>query len=657
MYASLGQCNDLSVLSLDELLDLDVVSVTKMPGKVADTPAAISIITGEDLRRNGVRTLPEALRLVPGMHVYQIDANKWAISARGFSSRFSNKMLVMIDGRTVYSTLFSGVFWDVQDLLIEDIDRIEVIRGPGGTLWGANAVNGIINILTKDSADTQGTLLSLRGQTGPDGEVAARYGGWLNDKTSWRVYGKFFDRANFDNVAGGEGHDEWHQARVGVRMDMRASATEKLTLQGDIYGGKSGEAVRYEKPTASELVFTSVDAPVSGGNVLARWNTLLANRSEVTLQAYYDRIERNEFYIDETLDTFDLDFQHQLPFSDTLEILYGLSYRYTKSQAETKETIPGFFSYAMHPMSREDDLVAAFVQGKYSFAGGRGEITLGSKLEYNETTEFEWQPSVRGLWRINTDHNLWAAVSRSVRTPSRLELDAEIRGGLMRPPVNGLKPFIHFSGNPDLRAEKITSYEAGYRGRLSEDSFLDISLYYNKYTHLISALFNGRPYPQFTSEGALLVVPILVANAGEQEIYGAELSCNWSLASWWRLTGGYSWLRQVSSSPGKVLVGRQGFGEDQNARHLVSLVSYMDLPHDVELNTSLYYAGSLDGLGISSHTSLDLGVIWHPDDMLSFAAGVKNVFDDGHQEFTNTLDDVMASAIPRVFYTKLTMSF
>ena len=653
---------DLGVLSLDDLLDLEVVSVAKVPGKVTSTPAAITVITGEDLRRSGVRTIPEALRMVPGMHVYRIDANKWAVSARGFASRFANKMLVMIDGRTVYSTLFSGVFWDVQDVMIEDIDRIEVVRGPGGTLWGANAVNGVINIITKDSADTQGGLVALRAQTGPDGEVSARYGGWLNDKTSYRVYGKFFDRESFDNPSGGDASDEWHQGRGGFRMDMNASATNKVTLQGDIYDGKSGESVKYIIPSPPYVNFSSTDAPVSGGNLLARWNRIFSKSSEISLQAYYDHVKRDEFFVDETLDTVDIDFQHRLDVVDSLEVLYGLGYRYTRGDTTGKETIPGIYSYAMNPQVRGDDLFSGFLQGRLKFGDNRGEVTLGTKVEHNDVTGFEWQPSGRILWSIDSKNSLWAAISRSVRTPSRLERDAQVNVGTLAPPQNGLMTFVRLMGNDNLDSETVYSYEGGYRSRMSEDLFVDISLYYNKYNDLITGVPLGTPYPEFSSSGVHLVLPVLVAGARDAETYGAELSCSWSVADWWRLTGGYTWFHQNDLAAGTSLEARQGFSEEQNAGQLFSLVSYMDLPHNFEVNTALYVVGALDGLTldgvqISSHARFDLNVSWHPTEKLTFAAGVNDLFADSHQEFDDTMDGILASEIPRVFYTKLTMTF
>jgi iron complex outermembrane receptor protein len=595
--------------------------------------------------------------MVPGLHVYQIDGNKWAVSARGFSSRFVNKMLVMIDGRTVYSTLFSGVFWDVQDTMIEDIDRIDVIRGPGGTLWGANAVNGVINIITKDSADTQGSLVSLRAENGPDGEISVRHGGWLSDRLSYRVYGKYFDRDSFERSDGADAEDDWHQGRGGFRMDMNISAANKVTLQGDLYKGKSGETVRYVTPGYPYLNYGSEEAPVSGGNILGRWNRAFSDKSEITFQAYYDRIERNEFFIDETLDTIDLDMQHRLDLAESLEFLYGLGYRYTKSDTTGKETIPGIYSYAMDPRVARDNLFSGFVQARIGIVGGRGEITVGSKFEHNDYTGFEYQPSARILWTLNERHALWASVSRSVRTPSRIEDDSNINIGLVQPPVNGMMTFVRLMGNDDVDSEKVYSYESGYRGRLGENIFVDLSLFYNRYLNLLTGVPMGQITPEFSASGPHLVYPVLVANSRDAETYGLEMSCEVSVADWWRLTGGYSWLQMHLLDISISQEARQGFGEDQNAENLVSLLSYMDLPHDLELNTALYYVSSLDGLDIDGHVRVDLNLNWHVNRTVTLAAGCHNIFDDSHREFSNTMDGILASEVPRKVYATLTLTF
>lgn len=659
LFLSPVNSNELGDLSLDQLLDLEVISVAKVPEKVTESPAAIHIITQEDLRRSGVQNIPEALRMVPGLHVYQIDANKWAISARGYSSRFANKMLVMIDGRTVYSTLFSGVFWDVQDIILEDIDRIEVVRGPGGTLWGANAVNGVINIISKDSADTQGGLVSLRAETRESGEISTRYGGWLNDRTSYRLYGKYFNRGNFETLSGEDAADDWHAARGGFRMDMNITASNKVTLQGDLYDGKSGESVKYLSPFPPFTNIVSTNAPVSGTNLLGRWIRTYSDKSEITLQAYYDHAERDEFFVDETIDTIDLDFQHHLNLMDDLELLWGLGYRYTKGNTAGKEAIPGIYSYSLDPQIREDSLFSAFLQGRLPICEDRGEVTLGTKLEHNDYTGFEWQPSARLMWNLSDNQSLWAAISRSVRTPSRLEHDGDVNAGafVLHTPQGELLTFVRLIGNEEAEAETVFSYETGYRARIKENIFFDLSMYYNKYENLITGIPLGDPFLENSLTVPTIILPIQVGNGMDGETYGSEISCRWSITNWWRLTGGLTWFHFNTLNKGNSQDARIGFEEDQNANLLFSLASYIDLPGNVEVNTTLYAVDSLEELDISSYLRLDLNIGWHPTDQITISAGGHNLFNDSHQEFSNTMDGIQASTIPQTFYTKLILAF
>ncbi len=662
---AVASSDDISVLSLDELLDLEVVSVAKVPEKVIKTPAAIFIITQEDIRRSGVNTIPDALRMVPGMHVYQIDANKWAVSARGFASRFANKMLVMVDGRTVYSPLFSGTFWDSQDLMLEDIERIEVIRGPGGTLWGANAVNGVINIIRKDTADSQGTLLKAEVGTYEQKLFSARYGGWFNDRIAYRVYGKVDSRGSYPSLSGGDAADEWHQGRFGFRTDMNLAGANKVTLQGDVYDGESGQSIQYLSPLPPFFNLKTVDAHISGGNLLSRWTQTFSSDSEMILQAYYDWTERKEFLINETLGTVDVDLQHRYTLQNDLELLWGLGFRYSNDDTSDKEMIPGVYSYVLNPSIRKDNLYSAFLQGRIPFGGDKGELTLGTKIEHNDYTGFEWQPSTRVMWSFNKLHSMWAAVSRSVRTPSRVENDADISAGAfgLPPSPGGLVTYIQLLGNKELEAERVWSYELGYRVRPSETIFLDTTVYYNKYDGLIDSLVMGMPIIESSFSSMYMTLPIQVVNGMDGETYGVELSAQWSIESWWRLTAGYTWFNFNELNKGQFLEAQQGFSEGQNAEHLFSLVSYMDLPGNFEVNGALYYVDSLPELGfgndrgIGSKVRLDLNIGYHLTEHWTITVGGRNLLEKSSPEFTDTIDGITASEIPRIIYTTVAYNF
>lgn len=654
--------DDISVLSLDELLDLEVVSVAKVPEKITKTPAAIFIITQEDIRRSGVNTIPDALRMVPGIHVYQIDANKWAVSARGFASRFSNKMLVMVDGRTVYSPLFSGTFWDSQDLMLEDIERIEVIRGPGGTLWGANAVNGVINIIGKDTADTQGGL--IKGELGSYQQqlFSARYGGWLSDRVAYRFYGKFSHRGDSPSLDGGDAADGWHQGRIGFRTDMNLALGNKVTLQGELYDGESGQSVRYLSPFPLNYNLATVDVPVSGGHLLGRWSRSFSADSEMTFQAYYDRTDRQEFLLDESLDTVDIDFQHRYNLSDKIELLWGLGYRYTHDYTSGRQTIPGVYSYVLDPQIRKDNLYSGFLQSRFTFGGDKGELTLGSKVEHNDYTGYEWQPSSRLMWNFNEMHSLWAAVSRSVRTPSRIESDANVNAGAFGVP-GPLVTYVRLVGNEEVEAEKVWSYELGYRVRPSETFFLDTTIFYNYYKDLINGVPNGLPYIDFASGSPFLVLPIEVANGMDGETYGLELSAQWSVQEWWRLTAGYTLFHFNELNSGDSEEARQGFSEGENAEHRFSLISYMDLPNNFELNAALYYIDDLPELGfgssdgVGSNLRLDVNMGYHSTDNWTVTVGGRNLLEKDTPEFSETMDGVIESGLARIFYLTVAYNF
>ncbi len=662
---AIADSDNLGMLTLDQLLDVEVVSVAKVPEKIRNTPAAIQVITQEDLRRSGVNSIPEALRLVPGMHVYRIDANKWAISARGFTSQFSNKMLVMIDGRTVYSPLFSGVYWDVQDMMLEDIDRIEVIRGPGGSLWGTNAVNGVINIISKDSADTQGGLVSMEGSQEDKNQVAAHYGGWLDSRTSYRLYGKYFYQDNFKPTDFGNRHqiaipnkgaDDYHSTRGGFRLDRNQNRSNKLTLQGDIYRGSSGSNLARPQLSSPILFVEKEDEDVSGGNLLGRWQHIFSPDSDITVQVYYDNARRKQTYLHTNRNTLDCDFQYRFPLLDRHEILWGMGYRYTKDNLKTYDVPGGFYYYRFDPRSRSNNLYTGFIQDRYHFADDRGELTLGTKIEHNDYTGMEWQPSIRFLWKFNEQHSCWAAISRSVRTPSRLEHDGSVN---TKPLSNSLGiPIVpRLVSNGHLDSEKLLTYEIGYKSRLLDNFSMDITAYYNSYNHLAAGFSTGMPFIETDTSTPYLVVPTEVSNEFDAETFGIELSTNLSITDWWRLSTGFSWFENNFLDENGYTDPRSEFQEDNESTYQLSLTSYMDLPGNLELNSLFFYVDELEEMGIDQYTRFDLNIVWHAGETLTLTLGGRNLFDSNHDEYDSITSGVYSSRIPRSFYGKLDWRF
>ncbi|MBW1645878.1 MAG: TonB-dependent receptor [Deltaproteobacteria bacterium] len=660
---------NLGMLTLDQLLDVDVVTVAKVPEKVRNTPAAIQVITQEDLRRSGVNSIPEALRLVPGMHVYRIDANKWAISSRGFTSQFANKMLVMIDGRIVYAPLFSGVFWDVQDLMLADVDRIEVIRGPGGSLWGANAVNGIINIISKDSADSQGGLVSLEGGRRDRNAAAVRYGGWLDERTSYRFYGKYFDRhdlrpagfwKNHDIADIDDANDDYHAGRTGFRLDRNQGRGDKLTLQGDVYRGTSGNTVIHPSMAPPHMYPDANDADVSGGNLLGRWSHVFSPAADMTLQVYYDRTRREGDFLRETRDTVDFDLQHRQALGRHHELLVGVGYRYSRDDIDTDSPPHSFYFLRFDPDSRGNDLFTGFIQDRFRFAGGHGELTVGTKIEHNEYTGTEWQPSVRCLWKFNDRNTVWGAVSRAVRTPSRLEHDGSLN---IRPREMPISPSLSVTmvprmiTNGDLDSEKVMAYELGYKTRPSDDLYLDVAAFYNRYHDLAAGFKPGTPFLADDDAMPYMVVPLLLGNNFDAETFGVELNGNWSVTPSWRLTAGFSWFECNILHENGYSDVRPEFREDNESRCQLSLVSYLDLPGRLELNGMLFYVDQLEELEVDSYTRLDLNLAWHATDNLTLTVGGRNLLDPWHPEYDSITAGIFSSEIPRTFYGKLCWSF
>ncbi len=658
---SYATTDDLGVLSIDELLDLDVVSVAKIPEKVSQSPAAVYVITQEALRRSGASTIPEALRMVPGMHVYRINGNKWAVSARGFAGRFANKMLVMIDGRAVYTPLFSGVFWDVQDTMIEDIEQIEVIRGPGGTLWGANAVNGIINIITKTSADTQGGLLSMETGSHENGTVAARYGGWLDEYTAYRVYGKFFDRNNFETTTGDNANDDYHIGRTGFRMDRNLATGGKLTLQGDAYEGKANQTRTRMTLSPPYSYKFSDEAQLSGGNLIGRWNHIISSSSDMNLQFYYDHTQRDEKSFKETRDTVDMDFQHRFALTLNQEILWGLGYRYNQDNTSAMiDSTNGLTNYQLNPENRYDDLFSGFIQDRLSFADNKGEITIGTKIEHNDYTGLEWQPSGRLLWNFTEKSTIWAAISRSIKTPSRSETNGSVNAGaFFNPffPPAGRTTVTRIMANDDVDSEKVMSYEVGYRIRPKGNLFVDVTAFYNHYRDLTGGINGGAPFPEFEGGTPYMVMPVVVDNSSDGETYGFEFNANWSVSDWCRLNASYTWFDFNVLNNDNQIFQRPGFDEKEQAQHQASLSSYMDLPGNIELNAFLAYVDDLPNMDIDNYVYFDLNLTWHATAALTMTIGGRNLFDNDHTEFDSSKDGIVASEIPRSVYGKLVWNF
>lgn len=639
---------DLTELSIEELMNIEVTSVSKRAQKFTETSAAVFVITHEDIRRSGVTSIADALRMAPGVQVGRVDANKWAISIRGFNSLYANKLLVLIDGRSVYTPLDAGVDWDEQDTLLEDIDRIEVIRGPGGALWGANAVNGVINIITKSAKDTQGLMATGGYGSLERGFGAIRWGGRAGDDFYYRLYTKFFDREGVIKSPAGSVErrsSEWESLRGGGRVDWDVTGSDLLTLVGEIYRGEARENFRIRSLTAPYSFTEEDDTDSTGGFALGRWTHRLSESSETQLQVYYTKTERYDPIEDTTLQVFDVDFQHTFHLGDRHEFVWGLGYRHTKDQIESKT-----FTVSYSPEKSETPLYSFFVQDEVTMLEDRLRLTLGSKFEHNEYTGLEVQPTGRILWAPAERHTLWAAVSRAVRIPARSDRDLTVNTTV----IPGATPTVlTLKGDPNLStSEVIVAYELGYRVRPVERVFLDAAAFYNVLDPIVEYPNDfSSPTLETTPAPAHLVSTKVRRSGFDGVIYGAELAADWAVKDWWELKAAFTYLHMDLN---KEIENEEG----RNVRRQVSIRSMMDLSESVELDLWGRYQGEVPAWNVPSYVTLDARLGWEPREGLELSLVGQNLLDNAHPEARN---EGTASALPhemrRSVYGKLTWRF
>ena len=620
--------SDIFNLSLQELADINVTSVSKRTEKASQTAAALYVITQEDIRRSGLQSVPELLRLVPGLQVAQSGSQNWAISSRGFNSQFANKMLVLIDGRTLYTPVFSGVTWDVQNMILEDIDRIEVIRGPGATLWGANAVNGVINIITKSAKDTQGKLVTAA--TGNHERIsgAARYGGMQED-FYYRAYGQYFDNNQDHLLDGNDAKDQWHNAQAGFRFDWDGAGANTGTLQGDVYKGSEG-AKRYlpVTSTVSSSLENVVDDndQVSGGNILGRWKHTFSKDSDITIQTYYDDVIR---HFDNVAagwhtQTLDFDLQHNILVNKYNNITWGLGYRRINSGAENS------FYLSFTPQNFYENLYSGFLQDKIWVVQDKLALTLGTKIEHNDFTGFEYEPSVRLAYTPDKKQTFWTSVSRAVHTQSQADQNLNlVLAALPGTPTTILSEL----GQKNTISEELLAYELGYRFLPRSDLSLDITGFYNRYKHLAS-LSNGTPSSENDPVmGNYTYFPLLSQNDNHGETHGVEIASTWEVSKKIKLNGSYSLYYSHFDITGSSLVTKQGTSPTQQ----FSLRAYMDITDKWQLDTMLYRVDRLPAIDVPAYTRLDIRLGFAPVQGIDLSLIGQNLLQSQHQEYSGFL--------------------
>lgn len=631
VYSLSAQELDYFSLQPDELLNAEVISASRKSEKVADVPSAVYVITQEDIQRSGVTTIPEALRLAPGVSVAQVDSNSWAVSIRGFNSVLANKILVLMDGRTVYNPLFAGTYWELRDYMLEDIERIEVVRGPGGAIWGANAVNGVINIITKKSKDTQGNLITALYGNQEQGTVSARHGGEFGPENYYRAYAKYFNRDSFKATAGGNSVDDWQGGRSGFRMDWG----DRFTLQGDIYRVLTEQLNATPTLTAPFSLIEEETMASQGANLLGRWKDERGAGSLVTIQAYLDYTERDQILLKDQRNIFDIEAQYDFAQQGRHEIIMGSSYRYTRDDLESPPVV------TFSPAQRGDNLFSFFAQDKIMLVPDQWFLTLGSKFEHNDYTGFEIQPNARLQFHPDSSQMIWAAVSRAVRTPSRLEHDLNQTLGIFPPATE-----IILFGNENFDSEKLIAYEAGYRKQITSDWSIDIAAFFNDYDDLGTIGFLPPSAGLF---------PVETVNGMEGETYGFEIASSWNVTDNFKLTGSYSYLDMflhVADNNGFNLETAEGL----SPRHQANIRASWNITDDVSFDTSAYYVDRLKTNNVASYVRLDLNLGWKINDNVRFNITGQNLLDSSHREFSAPAA-LNAAEVERSIFGKLTWQF
>ncbi len=632
-------------------MNIEVTSVSKKEEKVSRTAAAVFVISQEDIRRSGATNIPDLLRMVPGMQVAQINSSTWAITARGFDQQYSNKLLVLIDGRTVYSPIFSGVFWNAEEIPLGTIERIEVIRGPGATVWGANAVNGVINIITKSARDSQGALITSGGGTHEQGFGTAIYGGRIGNDAAYRVFASGLNQGNFPNPAGLSGQDGWDTFRGGFRADATLSPKDSLTLEGDVFDGTAGEMASVPisiSPPMNGILTLQED--FSGWDVLSRWTHTASPRSETSLQIYFDRTNRSDATFGLGLNTFDISFQHHIGWGNRQDFVWGLGYRLNSDATDAT------FRISFNPADRVTQLFNSFVQDEITIRPDSLYATLGVKLEHDDYNGFGWQPSARIVWNIGGRNMLWTSVSRALRTPDRVDTAIRVNYSVF-PGPNNLPLLISLFGNPQAGDESLNAFEAGYRNQLTNRTSLDFTVFYNDYDNLLS-VEPGAPYLEANPPPLHLVVPRSFGNMLYGETHGLEVSANWRLADHWTLSPGYAFLamhlhRDAASQDTTTVAGTEGSVPNNQAQ----LRSHVDLPWHLQWDTSAYFVGRLSSQSVPSYTRLDTNLTWQPFERFSIRLVGQNLLRDHHEEFNGPDQTELSSLIKRSAYIQLTGRF
>jgi iron complex outermembrane receptor protein len=645
-----AQTSDFTQKSLEDLMNVKVTSVSKKEQTTSQVAAAVFVISREDIDNSNALNIPDLLRMVPGLEVAQIDASKWAISARGFNGQYSNKLLVLVDGRTAYSPIFAGVFWDSLNIPLASIERIEVIRGPGAAVWGSNAVNGVIDIITLSAEDTQGGYISAGEGTASTGPEVVRYGGKVRHLGAYRLSVEGYHYGALPTFAGLDGQDDVSLVHGRFRVDSTLSARDSLTTEGEGYGGDAGEIAFFPVSLEPAQNATAVLRDrYSGWNALSKWKRTISPGSETSLQVYFDRTTRDDSTYRIGQNVFDMDFQHHVVLGQKQDIVWGLGYRLSSQDIDSTLRI------SASPESRRTQLFSLFAQDEIAIRPDRVHLSLGARVEHNDFTGFDVQPSVRMVWNPDSKNSFWGAVSGAVRTPARSDTDFRVNFEALPGPGN-MPILVSLFGNPSQKNEALTAFEAGYRTTLTSRISMDSTVFYDRY-HDLSSVEPGAMRLETNPAPMHMLIPESFGNSLFGETHGIETFANWKIARFWTVSPGYAFfaihLHEFAGSQDGSIPGTQGGTPD----HQAQLRSIVSLPWNLRWNASAYFVNRLPAQSIPSYTRLDSGLTWRIGEGIHLNLAGQNLLKDLHPEYSGPNSTVQPGLMRRAAYAKITWSF
>lgn len=648
--------DDLMNLSLEELMQVEITTFSRRPTQLSRTPAAVFVVSANDIAHSGARSIPDVLRMVPGLQVAQLDASTWAVTARGSNGVYANKLLVLMDGRTLYTPFYSGVYWGLQDTDLSSIERIEVIRGPGATMWGANAVNGVINIITKKAGADPGTTASVAsGNLRSEGQVS--HAGTVAG-TDYRGYLKYFDRDAFADT----GYDDWDMLRAGLRVDGTFGESDQWFLNTEIFTADIGESTLITSPTPPYNQLNNINRDVDGAFLLTGWSRTLSATSGLQFKMFFDHTDRDGGAPEEVRDTFDIDMQHYFRAGDRHNIIWGVNYRLSKDETT------GDFVISLDPASRTQHLLSAFAQDEIRLVGDELFMTVGTKLENNSfsNNSLEWEPNIRLSWNASDTQTLWGSVARAVRVPSRIEQSATINGAVLPPGAPGNSfpvPFVlTIVGDPDMDTEEVIAYELGYRQQFSESTHVDVAVFYNQYSDL--RIINDRApvcqpgsvpisvNPLCFLSAQYVSLPIQMENGGDIDTHGLELSASHRFSPAWTMQAAYTYLHSDALPNAVSSAVSQDYPDQQ-----LSLRTAFSPTATTDMDFWIRYVDQLSEQNVDSYLTLDTRFSWRPAPALELALVGRNLLGSGHVEFLQEFNETESVEVEREAYLELRWHF